>query len=195
MNNQKALEATLKQSKDAMDASDKQSSTALDAAIKSSQLDQRAWVGVLATTYIDFTESTPWRVTEIFFNSGRTPAQNVEASAMFITSPVPIRGPRPQDIKQLVFSRAQSIAPQTRYNQNLGYSFPAEISSSFEKNGAQTLVSQYQFIKNKQLFLYYFGILKYDDIFGNHRETQFCIYLANPDTKEVGICDAFNDLS
>jgi len=49
-------------------------------------------------------------------------------------------------------------------------------------------------IKNKSLFLYYFGILKYDDIFGGHWETQYCVYLADPDTKELGFCDAFNDL-
>lgn len=42
--------------------------------------------------------------------------------------------------------------------------------------------------------MYCFGVLKYDDVFGNHRETEYCIYLANPDTKEVGVCDTFNDV-
>jgi hypothetical protein len=49
-------------------------------------------------------------------------------------------------------------------------------------------------IKSRQLFLYYYGLLKYGDIAGNPHESQFCILLANPDTKEAGICDSFNDL-
>lgn len=58
----------------------------------------------------------------------------------------------------------------------------------------QALISLYQPIKNMTILLYYFGVLKYDDIFGNPWETQFCIMLANPDTREVGFCDGFNDL-
>jgi hypothetical protein len=61
--------------------------------------------------------------------------------------------------------------------------------------GQQTLVSQYTQIKNKQLFLYYYGLLKYEDNSGKPHETQFCILLANPDTKEAGMCDSFNDLN
>jgi len=43
--------------------------------------------------------------------------------------------------------------------------------------------------------LYYYGILKYDDNSGKARETQYCIFLAVPDTREAAMCDAFNDLN
>jgi len=56
-------------------------------------------------------------------------------------------------------------------------------------------MSQFQDIRNGRLFLYYFGILKYDDGFGKIRETQFCIYLADPASGEAGFCDGFNDLN
>jgi len=183
-------------SQQAMDASNRQSKAALDATIANAKRDQRAWVGVMATSPSEgFTETAPWKVTVVFFNSGRTPARNVESSGMFTTSPVPIPRPTPEQIKQLIFRPAQSIAPQGSYREVLGIDYPAEVSTAAQKQGQQMLLSQYAMIKSKQLFLYYFGILKYEDSFGNHRETQFCIFLANPDTKEVGFCDAFNDLN
>jgi len=158
--------------------------------------EQRAWVGMRGTDNIKgFTETEPWKVTVVFFNSGRTPARNTQSSVNFITSPVPIPGPSPEQVNQLVFKPAQSIAPQGTYLQNIGMDSPAEIARLSQRTGQQTLISQYMFIKNKQLFLYYFGILKYDDVSGGHRETRFCIYLADPNTKEVGMCDGFNDLN
>ncbi len=158
--------------------------------------EQRAWVGVQETAaFGGFTETEPWKVTVVFVNSGRTPARNVQSSVMFSTSPVPISGPSPESIKQLQFRPAQSIAPQENYRQALGNDVSAQSSTQFQRQGQQTLISQYPLIKNKQLFLYYFGILKYDDAFGRHRETQFCIFLANLETKEAGFCDAFNDLN
>jgi hypothetical protein len=182
-------------SQKAMDASNRQSKAALDATIANAKRDQRAWVGVIAIPSEGFTETVPWKATVVFFNSGRTPARIVQSSGMFITSPIPISGPPPEQIKRLIFKPAQSIAPQGSYREVLGMDYPAVVSTAVQKQGQQTLLSQYVMIKNKQLFLYYFGILKYDDSFGKHRETQFCIFLANPETKEAGFCDAFNDLN
>ena len=58
----------------------------------------------------------------------------------------------------------------------------------------QVLTSQFKQIKDKKLFMYYYGILRYEDIFGRAHETQYCVLLADPDTREAGICDTFNDL-
>lgn len=158
--------------------------------------EQRAWVGVLGINDIKgLTETEPWTITVVFFNSGRTPARNVQSSGMFITSPIPIAGPPPEKIKQLIFRPTQSVAPQGTYREVMGKEVAAETLTVSEKQGFQTLLSQYQDIKKGALHLYYYGILKYDDIFGNHRETQFCILLADPSTKEAGFCDAFNDLN
>jgi hypothetical protein len=163
---------------------------------KAVRLEQRAWVGFQGTTPpTGFTETTPWKITAIFFNSGRTPAHNVRTSMRFITSPVPLSGPSPEQIKQLEFRPNQSIAPQGFYRENIGNDSAAEASSSSQISGVATLTSQYKLIRDKHLLLYYFGLLKYDDSFGAEHETQWCIYLANPDTKESGVCDAFNELN
>jgi hypothetical protein len=130
----------------------------------------------------------------VFFNSGRTAARNVQVSVMYKTSNVPLAAPPADDVRKLYFRPAQSIAPQGRYLVNIGSDVPAEPSTPAQRQGMQTLLSEYLLIKNKALVLYYFGILKYEDIFGNPWETQFCILLANPETKEVGFCDGFNDL-
>jgi hypothetical protein len=157
--------------------------------------EQRAWIGVAGIADAKgFTETDPWQVTVIFFNSGRTPARNAQISGLYITSPIPLTGP-PQDLtKSLIFGPIQSIAPQGYYRETIGIEFAGEITTDFQRTGSQVLVSQYSRIKSKQLFLYYYGVLKYDDAFGKPHQTQYCIFLANPNTKEAGICDAFNDL-
>jgi hypothetical protein len=157
--------------------------------------EQRAWVGVQESVSKDFSETVPWTVTVVFFNSGRTPARNVQSSGMYKTSRVPLSGPPDEDIRRLQFRPAQSIAPEGRYLQVMGGGPAAEPTTSFQQQGVQELISEYPYIKNKTLHLYYFGVLKYDDVLGNHRETKFCILLANPDTKESGFCDEFNDLN
>jgi hypothetical protein len=113
---------------------------------------------------------------------------------MYTTSPTPISGPSPQQIAMLVFRPVPSIAPQGFYREYIADAVGPQRASADELSGQQMLISQYKQIKDKRLFLYYYGLLKYDDNSGNPRETQFCIYLADPDTKQVGICDSFNDL-
>ncbi len=160
------------------------------------QDEQRAWVGVEGTSPSEgFTETEPWKVTVIFFNSGRTPARNVQLSMMFISSMFPLSGPTKEQIAQLAFRPSQSIAPQGHYRASLSTDFAPESKTESQQQGQQVLISQYKLIKDKLRFLYYFGILKYDDVFGNHRETQYCIFLADPNTKAVGVCDGFNDLN
>lgn len=158
--------------------------------------DQRAWVGVQGTSPSEgFTETLPWKITIIFFNSGKTPARNVKFSSIYKTSPVPLPGPLPEDLKQLVFQPVPSIAPQGNRREVIGGTAMGQALSSAQIEGQQTISSEYTAIKNRQLILYYFGVLRYDDISGQTRETQYCIYLANPDTKEAGICSAFNDMN
>ena len=163
---------------------------------QSFQAEQRAWIGVQGTSDIKgFTETEPWQVTVVFFNSGRTPARNVQMSGMYITSPIPLSGPRASDIKMLTYSPVQSIAPPGYYREVIGREFAGEIVTDIQRAGNKVLVSQYPKIKARELSLYYFGILKYDDVSGNPHETQYCIMLADPISKEAGICDAFNDLN
>jgi hypothetical protein len=157
--------------------------------------EQRAWVGLLGTNPEPFTETEPWTVTVVFFNSGRTPASNVKSAIMYKVSPVAISGPAPEDIKALKFHPVQSVAPQAAVNQIVGHFAPPEGMTQSQEEGVKQLLARNQAIKNGKLFLYYYGIVKYADNSGNPHETQFCIYLSDPAKNKVGICDAFNDLN
>ena len=178
-----------------LQAAAKNTRTAIENAQTSFRDEQRAWVGVSDVKTIEFSESKPWNVGVIFTNSGRTPARNVQTSVGFRVSEVPISGPYPGDIKQLVFRPAQSIAPEAKFVHALGYFALGEARTPREMQGNQYLVSKFQDIKSGKANVYYFGILKYDDIFGNHRETKFCVFLANPETQKAAFCDGFNDLN
>jgi hypothetical protein len=114
---------------------------------------------------------------------------------MFKVSPVPIASPSPDEIAKLVFRPAQSIAPQGRYNMVLGQPIAGEPYTPEQLKGAQTLNSYFQDIKTKKVILYLYGILRYDDVSGQQRETQFCVFLADPDKKLMGFCDGFNEMN
>ena len=113
----------------------------------------------------------------------------------FITTDSPIHAPPEEEIAKLVFKPTTSIAPQGNYREAIGGDFPAVVSGEGEASGLQTIVAHYGLIKARKEFLYYFGILKYNDAFGKSHETQYCISLLNPDTKQAGFCDGFNDLN
>lgn len=157
--------------------------------------EQRAWMGVESAAGRPLIASAPWAVQMAFFNSGRTPARDLQIAVMYKISIVPLSGPPARDIKALRFHRVESVAPQGHYYLNMGTSPGAEGASAFATRSGKILVAEYPFIKSGRLFLYYYGILKYDDGFGNRKWTQFCILLANPQTGEVGFCDHFNDLN
>jgi hypothetical protein len=159
------------------------------------QAEQRAWVGVLDAVPIAFSETVPWSVTVIFFNSGRTPARNVKISIMYTTSSVPIAEPSQEQIDQLQFRPVQSIAPQGKFNLSVGAAPGPQPMTDFQRRGTTVLLSQYKEIKDSKLLLYYFGRLSYEDSSGKERETRFCIYLSNPTTKAAGFCEGFNDLN
>ena len=72
---------------------------------------------------------------------------------------------------------------------------PAQATTAFQIQGVQTLVSQYRDIRDGRLLLYYFGILRYNDAFGNQRQTEFCVYLGDVNTRAPGFCQGFNDLT
>jgi hypothetical protein len=94
---------------------------------QSFRAEQRAWVGVQGTSDSKgFTEKDVWQITVVFFNSGRTPARNVQTSGMYTTSPIPLSGPSPQQVAQLTFRPAQSIAPQGFYRESIGNVIGAE---------------------------------------------------------------------
>ncbi|MGH2506771.1 MAG: hypothetical protein ACRDHZ_05075 [Ktedonobacteraceae bacterium] len=197
--------ASIQQARDAGEAnwlnrsnsinSERQSNKTFQASVDQFRLEQRAWVGVEHVASTGFTDRTIWTVTVTFVNSGKTPAKNVEVSAAYVVSPVSIAGPSMEEVTRLHFGPAQSIAPEGRYSMELGPIVLGHPVFRPEIKDSQTLLSSYEAIKAGRLFLYYYGILKYKDAFGGHRQTQFCIFLANTKTKDAAFCDSFNDLN
>src|SRR5208282_5228178 len=144
------MDDAAKAMQDSVDTAAQNTKTTISNAQKAFHDEQRAWVGVQGTADIKgFTESEPWKVTVVFFNSGRTPARNVQISGMYVTSPIPLSGPSTENIKQLVFQPAQSIAPQGVYRENMGSEVAAEGATAAQHQGAQQLISEYKFIKDK----------------------------------------------
>jgi hypothetical protein len=181
---------------DSVDTADRNTRTTIKNAEKSFRDEQRAWLGVIDAITVEFAETKGWQAMVIFSNSGRSAARNVQISGMYKLSNVPIPGPSPEDIRQLIFRPAQSVAPQGRYNAALGGIHFGEPTAPIQTLGNQIVVSRFQDIKAKTIILYYFGILKYDDVFGNPRETQYCIFLSDPGgTNRPDFCDGFNDLN
>jgi hypothetical protein len=161
------------------------------------RLDQRAWVGVRDAISVpgSFTETSAWRVNMIFANSGKSPARGAKIAALSLISPVSISGPSPDQIKALEFQPTQAIAPQGTYNFAIGTAADLIATTVAKKGEMESLISKYPLIKSGQLILYYFGILRYEDNSGAIHDTQFCIYMANPQTQVISFCRDFNDLN
>lgn len=104
--------------------------------------EQRAWVGVEQVTGIAPNEKDSWKVTVMFFNSGKTAARDVQTSGMYKESPVAISGPTSHEAKSLWFRPAQSIAPQGRYFETIGTTTGGEPTTGIQAHGQAVLVSQ-----------------------------------------------------
>jgi hypothetical protein len=160
------------------------------------RLDQRAWVGVQDAISVphSFTETSALNVIMVFSNSGKTPAQSTKIAVLSFTSPKPVFGPSADQIKALEFQPTQAIAPQGKYNFAISTGANWEPTVRARKQDTESLIAEYPLIKNGQLILYYYGMLQYADNSGHTHSTQFCIYMANPQTQEIGFCRDFNDL-
>jgi hypothetical protein len=193
------MEEHMKDAADAMQDSADTASNNTETIIKNTQEtfrnEQRAWVGVIDATTVDFSEKEPWNLKLTFFNSGKSPAKKVQFSVAYEFSDVPLSGPSPQAIQILSYRPGHSIAPQGHFTEAIGHPTLGQPPQGGEALGFQTLISKFQDIKAKKITLYYFGKVKYEDISGHPRETQYCLFLADPDTKQPAFCDGFNDLN
>jgi hypothetical protein len=157
-------------------------------------VEPRAWVGVLGVDSVNFDTTNGLTAIISFYNSGKTPARNVQVSLRYLLSPIALTGPKPELVSGLPFRSAQSIPPQGRYNLYVGKT-SGEAFTQDQASGFQRLQPYLPSVRDKKVFLYYFGVLKYDDNLGNHRETQYCLFLADAKTKQTAMCDSFNDLN
>lgn len=179
-----------------------QASTAkksIDFTIEQSRLDQRAWVGVKEKAkLVSFERDRPMEIDISLINSGRTPARNVRIVFNFALSPSFMLRPSPEQIKELEkgpFIIFPSIGPQ-QTSTIFGGKPPAvgNFLPPRESEGAEYLMRQFDKIKAKELIFYAFGEIRYDDVSDRPHITYICIFISDPDAKEISSCQGFNEI-
>ena len=143
----------------------------------------------------DFSPTNGFPVVFIFVNSGKSPAKNVTFSNMFLNIDHRVSGPNENQIKQLIQTPVNDIAPQGKLRENIGRIFPGGDVTAARLQGQKYLVGQYQQISDGTEFLYYYGRVEYDDIFHTRHHTDYCMIIVDAKTKATGFCDKFNDIN
>jgi hypothetical protein len=149
--------------------------------------DQRAWIGMAEFHAVQFEENKPIQVDLDFFNSGKTPALKMHEIVKYKLWPIPLDGPFTEDVSSI-----EQVLPSSPINASPPQ---GRFISHLRDNESEELKRQYPSIKNKSLFLHIYGEIEYQDIGGERHTTQFCIFLNDPDTKELFYCKSFNEMN
>ncbi len=175
--------------------------------IKNAQIafrdEQRAWVGVESIKLTKFEPGKSPRVEVILFNSGKTPAIKTHASSGYLLSPTAVSEPSPLLIQvmeqELPVNPRNSVPPQGRLNDIVGdigeQGQLGQSLASQHESGIAKVIANYDHIVGKELILYFYGEFQYLDINKRSHTTQFCAFLAKPETKEMQFCEGFNELN
>jgi hypothetical protein len=169
------------------------STKALNASIYSSRLDERAWIGNCGFSMQQFEKDKPIRVGVKFCNSGKTPAYKVEASFRWKVTSTLAKGPTEAQLAELVWEPSNAIAPQGFYVLSGGSTGTLPMTAG-ESLGQKTLDQYFDAVQAGAQFLYFYGNIRYVDAFSKTHITEFCVFLADPKTKEMQYCHDHNEL-
>jgi hypothetical protein len=166
-----------------IESSGRQSKHVLDASIASSRLDQRAWLGAGDNTY-SITESGPIHSSVSVINTGRTPAIEIYCR---ITGTTKIRGEilHRSDITyspELPTLKEGAIFPNVH--------FPLVAGGISMDPAKQKVWSEN--VQSGSWIAYFFGEIRYKDIFGENHWTHFCSSYV-PETKSGTPCAIYNE--
>lgn len=164
-----------------LDASNKQSKTALDATIAQNRLDERPWIGIGQSRVARFEEKKPVTIDIQIVNSGKTPALRVSDWMKYKYDTVSL-GPLPTDVISTEWQHVGSIPPQG--NQALHIYLPWDVWA----RGLTSLTA-------KRARLSFFGEISYDDVASVHHRTQVCVFMIDPETRELGFCNGWSDMN
>jgi hypothetical protein len=170
-----------------------QAANALNATIEASKADQRAWFGISEFEVLHYDPSdsnTPFRMQVTFRNSGKTPALHIRfASWMWATDSL-VDGPSEAQLRELeVYMKTIKV----RYVAAPGASRKVIILDNGTSRNMVT--SNYQDIQNRKRFFYVFGQVDYDDVYQRSHTTRFCLWLAEPETKQLAHCQNDNEMN
>jgi hypothetical protein len=183
---------------DAKNLADKnaaQAAKALQATIDNFHQEQRAWVGVCDFRITSFETGKPIQIGIRFCNSGRTPAKKVEQRGGYRITPEPIDGPSVTNSNGLPWGEAQAVPPQGSFNMYMGGGTD-DLTTYAVGAGVDDLTKYSSKIMSGELRIYFYGNVRYRDVYTNAiRDTQFCIYLANPKKQELRYCNKYNKMN
>lgn len=162
----------------ALEASSKQSSVTLDASIEASHLDQRAWVGSVAASLVPNTAikaDTDTTVQIAIENTGKTPALDVAPHAHW-----------------------NILMPDSPLTVENGSSFFQSTNVLFPNQAVTLTTDKFQIpaielplITKGDMVFKIWGEIPYDDVFGRHHWTKFCIILAK-NLESLNACSEYN---
>jgi hypothetical protein len=150
---------------------------------KSAELDQRAWLG--AGDYIyTITESNPVACSATVLNTGRTPAMGILCR---ITGTTKLKGYVLKD-SDIVYPADMPIIKQgTIFPKQ---HFPLNAGGPPMDTGKQK--AWFDHVTDGDWIQYFFGEVRYRDIFGKDHWTHFCTQFV-PKTKSGTPCSIYND--
>jgi len=170
------------------------SKESIEAARDSMRLDQRAWLGIGQFRITQFEDGKSLKLEIETRNSGKTPAVFVTKALLSSFELNPSVGPPEIGIRKLEFSPWQSVPPSG--SQTILMEIPWTSADNIVNGHNNGLNSFYPRIKNKTTFISFYGELKYRDIFSPViHTTQVCIWLKDPDTRQLVFCDSFNEMN
>jgi hypothetical protein len=169
--------------RNSLDASNRQSQAALDATVKNFQRDQRAWLGVSDDTY-SIAETGPETSSAIVLNTGKSPAIDILCR---ITGTTKLKGDDLRDSDIIYPPGLLTLEQGTIFpNQH----FPLNAGGPSMEVGAQKI--WFENVQSGAWIQYFFGELRYKDVFGNDHWTHFCTQFV-PATKNGTPCPIYND--
>jgi hypothetical protein len=173
---------------------------ALNASIEASELDQRAWLGLSDHEILQYDPSDttkPFRMQVFFRNSGKTPARQVLAEGTFQVYKTKGEGPTDVDWSTFIgfFNQHKAsyryvVAPNTSRK----ILTDGSVDQPETKGINKFIMDNSPAIKQKTIFLHYFGQATYLDIDNRFHTIRFCLWLPDPDTRQFYFCAKGNDM-
>ena len=154
-------------------------------AINQSQLDQRAWVGIIGTSPPKFKEgerflyAVPGRwinLAVVVTNSGKSPAKILQSDIAI--NHYPVSGKFTPQFKGRSMHSIAVIQPSMQNTMN---SLPVSFNDTTWKG-----------VLADTERLYFYGRIRYEDIFRHQHTTTFCMFL-QPTLDSFAGCDTYSD--
>lgn len=164
---------------------------ALAASVEASQMDERAWLGVSEFEVLQYDPDDsrkPFRMRLGLRNSGKTPALQIKVLGMFQVYNSKVDGPTSDDwnVFEGFFKKetARFVAA------------PGADRALIATDANTDIVTKnYAGIRDHTAFMYYFGEISYVDIESRSHSTRFCLWLAEPENKQLIHCHDGNDMN